>query len=178
MKRLILLLLCAALLLTGCVSGVEAKNLRGEWAYIHDTETVILKLTAGGKAVFHEKDYTYTCDAEFITLTSGEEELCLRYKLENEQLYLYEQTEYVYEGGMPNDGLVGKWSDKDDNWSFEFTDTGTFREDGYFPGSYSVNEAEGTFKLMYNDPFEDATCYYTIDGNKLLVEYPWVLVPM
>ena len=30
---------------------------------------------------------------------------------------------------------------------------------------------------MYNDPIEDAVLYYSLDGDKLAIEYPWPMVP-
>ena len=39
-------------------------------------------------------------------------------------------------------------------------------------------EGDSSFKLMYIDHFEDTVCYYTLDGNVLMVEYPWQMVKM
>ena len=177
-KSLLAVLVGMMLLLAGCGSNgtlsPQAQALQGKWAYIHDDRTPILWLKENGTAVFHEKKYTYGCDDETIALTAGGKTMTLRYQWDGDDIYLYEQTTYTCEG--THDGLVGKWVSEADHWSFEFTDQGTFNEDGYFPGHYSVNEAEGTFKLAYNDPFEDTTCYYWIDGDDLLLEYPWHMV--
>jgi hypothetical protein len=59
-----------------------------------------------------------------------------------------------------------------------FTDKGTFLEDGYFPGYYTVDEANSTLKLVYNDQFEDTICYFRLEGDKLYIEYPWPMVKM
>ena len=179
MKRFLLAVLAGMLLLlAGCGGNAalspQAQALSGKWAYIHDEETPILWLKDDGTAVFHEKKYTYDCTDTEIVLTVGDKENALRYVRDGEDIYLYEKTVYTCEG--THDGLTGKWVSEKDNWSFEFTAQGTFDEDGYFPGHYTVNEADGTFKLIYNDPFEDTVCYYRIDGNELLVEYPWHMV--
>lgn len=179
MKRFLGVILAGMiLLLAGCGGSAalspQAQALQGKWAYIHDEKTPILWLKGSGTAVLHDKKYTYNCDDEFITLTSGGETTALRYQWAGDDFYLYEQTVYTCE--ETHDGLVGRWVSEKDHWSFEFTEQGTFNEDGYFPGHYTVNETEGTFKLMYNDPFEDTTCYYQINGNELLVEYPWHMV--
>lgn len=179
MKRLLLAVFAGAiLLLAGCGTGTalspQAQALCGKWAYIHDDATTVLQLKDNGNAVFHDKTYRFNCDDSFITLTGGGTTTALRYQWDGDDIYLYEQTTYTCED--THDGLVGKWVSEKDHWSFEFTEQGTFDEDGYFPGHYTVNEAEGTFKLMYNDPFEDTTCYYHINGDELLVEYPWHMV--
>lgn len=181
MKRYISVLLIAVfLLLAGCAAAdlsPQAQTIQGKWAYIHDEETVILKLKADGTAVFHDKDYTYDCDGEYILLKSSDgEELNLRYKLDDDNLYVFEQTTYTYDGEGKPDGIVGQWVSPENNWNFEFTEEGTFMEDGYFPGYYTVNEKDGTFKLVYNDKFEDTVCYYHIDGKELMLEYPWCMV--
>ena len=180
MKRIIALIIASFLLiLTGCGAELspEARELRGRWAYNHDEETPILTLRGNGKAVYHGKNYTYTCDAEYIRLTSGDgEETSLRYYTDNGELFLYEHSVYTYKSAGEPKGLVGEWYCEDSKWSFEFTDNGTFMEDGYFPGYYSVDEAGGTFKLVYNDQFQDTVCYYRLDGNTLYLEYPWCMV--
>ncbi len=181
MKRFLLAVLTGMmLLLAGCggtaALSPQAQALQGKWAYIHDDQTTVLWLKENGTAVFHDKKYTYDCTDTTIVLTDGGKETALRYQWDGDDIYLYEQTIYTYDGTDTPDGLVGKWVSEENNWSFEFTKQGTFDEDGYFPGHYTVDEAEGTFKLMYNDPFEDTTCYYRIDGSNLLIEYPWHMV--
>lgn len=180
MKRFIAIFLIAALmLLAGCASAElseQAGQIKGKWAYIHDEETTILRLKSDGTATFHDKDYTYDCDDEYIMLTADGETLNLRYIVDGDNLYIYEQTVYKYDGEGEPDGLVGKWICAEKKWEFEFTDKGTFKEDGYFPGYYTVDETAGTFKLIYNDQFEDTVCYYHIDGDEMLLEYPWCMV--
>ena len=180
MKKFLLgIMAVAVLLFAGCGAQAElssqAQELCGKWAYIHDEATTVLELKNNGKAEFHEEKYSWNCDDTFLSLTSGGETLHLRYAWDGEDIYLYEQTTYTCEGS--HDGLIGKWVSEKDNWSFEFTKNGTFNEDGYFPGHYLVDEAAGTFKLVYNDPFEDTTCYYRMEGDQVLVEYPWHMVP-
>ena len=118
----------------------------------------------------HQRDYKTTDDLisdEFIYLTK---------EPNGDKLYIYEQTTYKYDGEGEPEGLIGQWSCAEKKWKFEFTDDGTFMEDGYFPGYYIVDEAEGSFKLIYNDRFEDTVCYYNITGDELLLEYPWCMV--
>lgn len=178
MKRFIsLLLIVLFVFMTACGAQSGVATPKGKWAYIHDEETPILVLKSGGKAVYHGDNYIYTLNDGYMELLADNTDvLKLRYTMDGEDMYLYEHTTYTYSGEGEPDGLVGLWIDEADNWEFEFTDAGTFREDGYFPGYYSVDEAAGTFKLMYNDQFEDTVCYYAIEGNELLVEYPWHMV--
>lgn len=168
-------LVVAVLSLTGCSEKITSPIV-GEWAYIHDDQTVVLSLSANGKASYKGEKYSYTEDGQYITLSSGKNKLRLRYELNNDDLYVYEPTTYVYVGNDTPNGLIGAWQCA--KWSFEFYDDGTFREDGYFPGYYTVSEDGTSFKLMYTDHFEDTTCYFAINGDELLVEYPWRMVRM
>ena len=178
-RKKIVSLLCVISIIAASLCGCEEKAtspLQGNWAYIHDDETTILSLKENNKATYHKEKYSYEADAKYITLSSkGKEDLKLRYELNNDDLYLYEPAEYTYAGeGEPN-GIIGEWV-SENQWSFEFTENGTFREDGYFPGYYSLDEENGAIILVYNDHFEDAVVYYQIEGNKLKVEYPWRMV--
>lgn len=154
-------------------------GLLGRWAYVHDTENAALVFETTGYAVLDGEPYTYEYDDQFIKLTAMDGTVTnMRYVADNKGMYIYKHTTYTYTGsGAPN-GLIGNWECKEKKWLFEFSDKGTFMEDGYFPGYYSVDEENGTFKLMYNDHFEDTECYYSIDGNELSIEYPWRMVKM
>lgn len=183
MKRFITVLLIALLvLLAGCGSAElspEAKDIQGEWAYIHSDDLASLVLKSNGKAVFENENYTYNCEDGCLILTDSKgEQLSMKYLLEDGKLILYKQTTYTCSSPNGHDGVVGLWESPEDHWSFEFTADGTFREDGYFPGYYTVNKGEGAIKLVYNDQFEDTVIYYSIDGYEMTVEYPWPMVPV
>ncbi len=167
------LLIAFSALLSGC--GAQNDPLCGVWAYNHDPETPVLTVNKNGKAVFDGETYAYESDSDFIYLTNDGETLTMRYELEKDGMNLYEMTVYTFEGDGTPDGLVGRWVN-DQGWDFEFTAQGTFIEDGYFPGYYTVDEDAQTFKLIYNDHFFDTVCYYAIEGNTLRVEYPWPMV--
>lgn len=176
-----LLIFAIMLISVGCGNKAQISNrqLIGKWAYIHDKETSVLELSGNGEASYKGIRYTFADDGSFLTLSlNGKEEMKLRYEIVKDDLYLYEPTTYVYSGEEEQNGLVGIWKVSDVNWTLEFLDNGEFKEDGYFPGHYEVDEANHTFKLMYNDHFEDTTCYYEIVGNELKVEYPWRMVKM
>lgn len=162
----------------GCGYPEGGDALSGKWAYIHETDKVAFKVNATEhKAVLDGEHYSCDVDSEFITLTDRKgNDMKLRYVADNKGIYLYKIQEYTYEGTPEEGSLVGIWSNPDQTWNFEFTEEGTFKEDGYFPGIYYEDKEAGTIKLMYNDHFEDTVLYYTVNGNKLIVEYPWRMV--
>ena len=165
--------LCIFLLLSGCGGSDSVK---GKWAYIHEPETVSLQLSSG-KAVLDGTEYKVEeIGGDAIILSLNGEEHSFRYVLNKDGMLLYKTAVYTREGQDSSEKLIGRWVNAETKWSFEFTDDGTFREDDYFPGQYTLNEADGTFKLAYNDHFEDTVCYYSISGNELTVEYPWQMV--
>jgi hypothetical protein len=157
----------------------ETKAVCGSWAYIHDKETAIAVFHKDGTAEYEDEDYTFECDSQYIKLKSSDGETKqLRYQLDDEGMYLFSNNTYTYSGeGVPT-GLIGKWECKEKNWSYEFTESGTFLEDGFFPGYYTVDDQNSTFKLVYNDQFEDTVCYFSLEGDKLRIEYPWRMVKM
>jgi len=162
--------------MTGCSSSASAKTpYDGEWAYIHDDATVAVAIK-GDKANVDGTECTTTLYGEVLKLQADDGTV---YEIgpsdEEDQIILYKFTKYEYQGEGEPDGLIGDWKSAE-NWEFEFTDDGTFKEDGYFPGYFTDNKEDGTFKLVYNDHFVDTVCKYSIDGNVLTVEYPWPLV--
>ena len=155
----------------------EAQSICGSWAYIHDKETAIAVFREDGTAQYEGKDYTFECDKQFIKLKDAYGEIIqIRYSLDDEGMYLYNNKTYTYcDDGEPY-GLVGEWSCVEKNWSFSFTKEGTFMEDGYFSGYYTIDDENSTFKLVYNDQFEDTVCYFLLEENELHIEYPWRVV--
>ena len=171
------------MLLTACSKkervalSEEAVDICGSWAYIHDKETAIAVFREDGTAQYEGKDYTFDCDSMFIKLTNKDSEtIQLRYALDDEGMYLYSNNTYIYSGDSKPDGLVGEWTCAENNWTYSFSEAGTFLEDGYFPGYYTIDNENSTFKLVYNDQFEDTICYFQMDDNKLHIEYPWRMV--
>lgn len=170
------LLLLGMLFVAGCgKTNSNVGELKGNWGYIHEPETTVLSVKENGKTVFEGKNYTIDVAEDFITLSSSGESEKMRYVLDKDGLLLYKNTVYYLEGDS-SDGIVGRWVGENGKWSFEFTENGTFQEDGYFPGYYAVDENSGVIKLMYNDHFEDTVCYYVVEGNKLTLQYPWRMV--
>ena len=165
------------LLLAGCGGGnvnSYTQKLAGNWANTYDENVVDVVFRRNATAVYEGRECTFTADEQYITLTGDDgRETRLRYAFEGKTLYLYKEAKYSC---TDHDGIVGLWTGDNGKWSYEFTENGTFKEDGYFPGYYTVDESAGTFKLIYNDHFEDTVCYFTIDGDVLTVDYPWPMV--
>lgn len=172
-KRFVLIL-CVALLFASCAS---AEDLIGNWAYIHAPEEAAFILKDDGKATLDGESFFYEIDGGFFVMTDRSGDVRrMRYVMDGENMLLYKTAEYVCQDSDAPGSIIGVWKDDKTNWSYQFTDKGTFLEDGYFPGYYSVNEAEKSFKLVYLDQFTDTVCYYEIEGNRLTVEYPWTMV--
>lgn len=178
---LVIMLIC--MLFAACGSknspaaSDEGSDIYGSWAYIHDKETAVVVFRKDGTALYEGKEYSFEYDHEFIKLTDAfDKKLQLRYAFKKDGMYLYSNTEYTYDGGGAPVDLVGEWVCEEKNWSYAFTDKGSFMEDGYFPGHYIVDEENSTFKLVYNDQFEDTVCFYKLEGDKLYIEYPWSVV--
>lgn len=162
--------LLSMLVLGGCGHKSE------DWAYAHDPSTEVLELSDNGKAEYKGDSYSYTRDDNFIKLTgkSGEN-ISLRYEMEQDNMILYEKSTYSLSGDKAAEGIVGLWT-QDNGWSFQFTEDGRFSEEDIFFGRYSVDEGNSCIRLMYDDPIEDAFLYYSLDGDKLIVDYPWPMV--
>ena len=179
--------LAVAFLLGGCGVGKESEagkeggagTVASEsWAYVHEDTTEILRLYEDGRAIYKGNAYSFEKSDDFLNLHGEKgEELKLRYAVKNDGMLLYEATTYHYVSGPSSEGLVGLWKGgEEDRLSYEFTDKGTYLEDGVFPGHYTLDEGAGTIKLMYNDHFEDIYLYYTLSDGELTIEYPWPLV--
>lgn len=167
--------LCFAM--TGCGKSDDATI--GKWAYIHDTEACALKIANNGKLTLDGVDYKYTKDTNFFTLTDENgTEIPMRYVVEKEdKMLIYKTATYTCDDATEG-SIVGLWENDTTKWSFEFTEDGEFKEDGYFPGYYTADYEAGTVKLVYNDHFTDTTIYFSIEGNTLTIEYPWDMVKM
>ena len=184
---LMLLLVSAFVMLCGCSKDITTES----WAYNFDKTTAILNLNSDGTASYVLKVYedgkqvkktqnykSYKKDDSFITLTDANgTELKLRYVKTVEGINLYEKTEYESLVRKDENGIAGVWADKNNNNLFyEFTEDGTFSEDGYFTGKYTVDTKEGTINFVYDGDSSEAVLYYTISGNSMFVEYPWPMV--
>jgi hypothetical protein len=173
MKRIKILtsltaLLCMIAIIGGCGATTE------KWAYIHEPTKAVIALSTNGKATYKGNEYSYTEDGDYIILRNKEgDQQSLRYVMDGDKMTLYEESTYTRVGS--GNGLVGDWQ-QGNGWSYVFTEDGKFSEESIFYGHYTVDEDNSRIKLMYDDPIEDAYLYYTLDGDKLTVAYPWPMV--
>lgn len=176
---LVSLILIFTFVMAGCGETKLQGDLVGKWYYIHDTEHVGMNIKADGTATLDGQKYDCDFDADKIYLTDrkGYTE-GHRYSVEGEgQIYLYKTATYKYQGTEPQNGLIGSWVDiENGNSNFEFTAEGTFREDSYIPGYYTVNEQDGSILLVYNDMYYDTKIFFSIKDDFLIVDYPWPMV--
>lgn len=164
---------------SGSKLSEEAKKICGSWAYVHDKETAIAVFHEDGTAKYLDEDYTFECDEQYIILKNqaGETQKVRYASTENGMLFFNKNT-YTHTGEGEPDGLIGDWKCTENEWTFSFSDTGTFIEEGCFAGTYTVDNENSTFKLVYNDPFDDTVCYFETDGNNLYIDYPWPVVKL
>jgi len=174
---MLIMLLMAACDRNAGVKSNEAKRIYGSWAYSHDKEKAIAVFHKDGTAQYEGKDYSFECDSQFINLKDKDGKIIkLRYLMDDKGMYLYSNNTYTFTGKGEPQGLVGEWACAEKNWSYSFTEAGTFLEDGFFSGNYTVDDKNSTFKLVYKDQFEDTVCYYHLADSNLQIEYPWPMV--
>ena len=192
-KKMPVFILMIALVLI-CLTGCSGKDDAVEsWAYNFDETKEILRLNADGTAMYmekyfeegiqksREKKYTsYKKDDNYITLTGSDGELKLRYETTDSGIQIYEKSTYVY---TPNEeyernGIIGVWTNVGtDRLYYEFSEGGNFCEDGIFVGNYLFDVGDGAVRLVYYDEVPDTIMYYEIQGDEMIVEYPWMMVP-
>lgn len=158
------------------LTGFE-KALLGNWAYNHDKETSVAIFRGDRTSEFEGKKSTFTCDGEYIYLTEDEKTEQYHYTLKNDsEMDFYKKSTYVLEQAGVDGTIVGVWNCSETGLSFEFTAKGTFLEDNTFTGYYTVNEETGMVHLNYEMYLPATDFYYHLDGDKLYVEYPWIMV--
>ncbi len=171
---------------TICMAGCDKKEiqqtadeiaLHGKWYYSHDEKEPAAVFSKNGSAKFEGKKYQYTCDGEYINLSDKKGNVKrLRYLSEGDKMYVYIQSTYTRQPEVEGLGIVGLWLCEEKKWTFEFTDKGTFMEDGALTGYYEVDEEAQTVKLMYLEALEDTVFFYGLTENELSVEYPWLMI--
>ena len=163
---LVLLISGTFILLTGCRKKMES------WAYDYEPGTEVIALYQNEYGVYKGERYDYEKDDKYITFKKGSEEIKLRYMMDGDKMLLYETSVYTAAEDVKPGSIVGTWL-QENGWSYIFSETGEFSEEGIFFGHYSVDETNGTIKLMYEDPVPDIYLYYKLDGNSLTIDYPW-----
>jgi len=193
--------LIIVMLLTMCLTGCSntddntEKGVKESWAYNFDETKEVIRLNEDGTAMYQVKSFkdnvqvskatkfdSYTKDDKYITLKNADTEIKLMYEPYEKGIMLYEKSTYKYSANSLNpqqDGSVlGLWeSTGTDKLFYEFSDQGTFMEDGVFVGEYKWDKEAGTVTLNYYDEVPSTTFYYIIEGDIMTVDYPWPMVP-
>lgn len=178
----IILLIMFALCMTSCGKKEIQQTpdeiaLHGEWYYAHDEKETVAEFSKDGSARFEGVKYQYTCDGEYINLTDKNGEVTkLRYLSDGDKMYVYIQSKYTRQPEGGGAGIVGVWRCEDKGWTFEFSNKGTFMEDGALTGYYEIDEEAHTVKLMYGEALEDTVFFYELTENELSMEYPWLML--
>ena len=150
----------------------------GGWAFASDPAALVLQINEDGTAQYQGKGYGFEDESPYLLLTDAAgEALRLRYLVTEKNLWLYVPMNYTRKEGTTGEGIRGVWNlDGSEKGFFEFSEKGTFLEDALFDGTYSVDYEAGSFVLTYPRYLEETTCYFSIDEDRMVVEYPWLLV--
>lgn len=187
-KVLLFLCVAAAMLLTACKDDETDKGaVKEQWAYLEDESNACLKFYEDGSAAFRSDDagskfkmykqYDLTADKLKLTAEDGSVLEMKYYDTDTGKRYMYQKVTLDYYDGNDSSTLIGAWLAKNE-WSFQFTDKGTFLEDGLWAGYFIVND-DGSIKLIYdNRVFSDTIIYYSLENGKLILDYPFGMVKM
>ncbi len=185
MRRMLRKWLCL-LLTVGCVffaavSGAEEScPLLGDWAYNYEPAVSVLTVREDGTARWNDAEYAWEEDGTFLLLKNEEgETVSLRYLADGDKLLVFLPGTYTRTAKDKDEEIFGAWK-KDGSYgnSFVFEKDMRFMEDGTFVGIFELDPEAGTFTLKYQPAiFEDTTCYFVQEGDRMTVEYPWTMVP-
>ncbi len=161
--------------------GESSCPILGSWSFYPEGNTLDLVIDPNGSALYQgmigswweNEDGTIT-----IAPVNGNETV-LRYEQGETGWIVYPRTEYMRSETANPDGIVGTWYvPETPRVSFVFNEDGTFAEDTAFSGTYTVDEENGTIRLDYGGFFDPVVCRFSMDGDRLVVEYPWTLYPV
>ncbi|MCR5508683.1 MAG: hypothetical protein K6F34_08340 [Lachnospiraceae bacterium] len=176
MKSMKVTAILAALVLTaGLLGGCGGKA--EHWSYNYEPEKEVLTLYDNGKAVFNGTEYTYTRNDKFISMT-GSDGVTVDHRYENDKdgMIFYDRSVYTRKEGTGKNGIIGEWTHENGHNLFRFGDDGQFSEENIFYGHYRVDESDHSIKLMYVEPMQDTVLYYSVEGDKMTIDYPWPMV--
>ena len=178
-KWLCLLLTVGCVFFAAACGAEESCPLLGDWAFDYEPEVSVLTVNSDGTAVWNGGDYTWEDDGAFLLLTDPRgETVSLRYRAEEDRVQIFLTGTYTRTAKDKDEEIFGAWK-KDGSYgsAFVFEKDMRFMEDGTFVGTFEVDTEAGTFTLKYQPAiFEDTTCYFTWEGDRMTVEYPWTVV--
>ncbi|MBO4398552.1 MAG: hypothetical protein J5795_00300 [Lachnospiraceae bacterium] len=164
----------------------KAENVSQQWVYIHDRGNLAMVFYKDGTALYNGEKYkSYEEGEEKIRLTSEDGTVTdIRYfdettKDGEKRRTIYRITDYKLTPSslMGDSPVIGYWIVPEKNWSYQFTEKGTFLEDGVLPGYYYVND-DGTIRLNYEGNLPETVFYYSVHDDVMTIEYPWVMAEM
>lgn len=171
---LLILLLLVLLPVVSSFAAVSA----GEWVSPDVPEQAVLTVAEDGTVLYRGIAYEpQIADPVSLLVPREGEGSPLRCMLSDDQMVLFLPTVYSRHEEDQGTGFPGVWMSTAGGSSFIFTEDGRFLEDGVFTGTFSLDDAEESFTLHYQGPFEDTLCYCGLEGDTLTVEYPWKLRP-
>lgn len=172
---LILLALC----LVTAAAAETVTGLAGEWVYRDIPDVTVLTLNEDGTAYYAGTDLTWLDEGLDILLTDSEGAVFqLVYAIEGANMVVWLPSVYTRDAETGEAGsIVGTWKVGGDSLSsFVFREDGQFAEDDVFAGNYVIDPENGRITLQYQDGFfKDTVMLYALEGDTLLIEYPWVL---
>ncbi len=173
-----ILLALAVLALCLPCAAEQACPLIGRWTF-PGLDEVVLRVEADGTAVYQGQAFDWTDRGDALELVSADGTVTvLRYLSDESGMWIWPATVYARTEGDAGSGLTGAWSvPETPRVSFVFRADGTFVEDTVFTGTWTADEEAGTFRLDYGGMFDPVVCRWSIEGDRLTVEYPWQLVP-
>ena len=180
LRKTLLLLVLAGCIFFAAVCGAEgACPLLGDWAFNYEPAVSVLTVREDGTASWNGAEYAWEDDGAFLTLKNEEAEtVALRYLADEKKTLLFLPASYTRTAKDRDDEIFGAWiRDGSSGSSFIFEKDMRFMEDGTFVGTFEVDREAGTFTLKYQPAlFEDTTCYFAWEGDRMTVEYPWPIV--
>lgn len=178
-RKLFLLILIGCVFFAVACGAEESCPLLGDWAFDYEPSVSVLTVREDGTALWNGAEYAWEDDGTFLLLKNKEgEEASLRYLADGERVRIFLAGTYTRTAKDKDEEIFGAWV-KDNSYgsSFIFEKDMRFMEDGTFIGTFQVDDETGTFTLKYQPAiFEDTTCYFTWEGDRMTVEYPWTVV--
>ena len=152
-------------LLNSNTGNYTNSDLIGKWI---DEDGDCLEFYSNGTADWYgEGLIDYYFDGKTV-IFGGDEELRYPALIYDDDIFVMYSSKYVYDRVSGTDGLAGRWEEKEEDYSLEFSANGRFREDDELDGYYYVKDNE--MILCYTDNYV-CYCVFAQNGDKLGFSY-------